>query len=210
MEIEYKFLLPSIPKESTLQGLAGEPCKIVQYYIHLPSALDCLDVKNLVKLNNEIKDLKSVSECRIRKSNDAYTLTLKGEPTGASRPEYEYSISEIVFSNILEASPPLGLIRKTRWKIPTILETELFWVEVDCFENPPNLCIAEVEVKNESKETYDTIYGIIQVLCKQFTIETFQDVTTNKAYKNKQLAVQADFFSSSSSSSSSSSLVKNG
>jgi CYTH domain-containing protein len=85
---------------------------------------------------------------RIRTAGDKGYLTIKGIPTGAARPEYEY---EIPFGEAVEMLATLcekPVIEKVRYKITF---GGLVW-EVDEFlgENQ-GLVVAEVELSNEGQ-----------------------------------------------------------
>ena len=85
---------------------------------------------------------------RIRVTNDAAYITLKGALTGISRSEYEYTIPLNEGSEILD-NFATSLIQKTRYNIEYAGHT---W-EVDVFTGDNSgLIIAEIELQNEDEQ----------------------------------------------------------
>jgi adenylate cyclase len=85
---------------------------------------------------------------RIRVTNDAAYITLKGASTGISRSEYEYTIPVNEGNEILD-NFATSLIQKTRYNIEYAGHT---W-EVDVFTGDNNgLIVAEIELQNEDEQ----------------------------------------------------------
>lgn len=87
------------------------------------------------------------STVRIRIEGGRAKLTIKGQPRGATRTEYEYGIPLHDAEELLELCER-PLIRKIRYRVP---HAGLIW-EVDEFEGQnEGLVLAEVELKDESQ-----------------------------------------------------------
>jgi adenylate cyclase len=85
---------------------------------------------------------------RVRVTNDAAYITLKGASTGISRSEYEYTIPVNEGNEILD-NFATSLIQKTRYNIEYAGHT---W-EVDVFTGDNNgLIVAEIELQNEDEQ----------------------------------------------------------
>jgi len=111
-EIERKFLVPALPKD-----LEKYPCsEIEQGYLCTEPVV------------------------RIRKSDDAYTLTYKG--TGLMvREEYNLPLTREAYAHLREKTDGRLIIKK-RYKIPY----GEYMIELDVFTSPtPGLWLAEVE-----------------------------------------------------------------
>lgn len=109
---------------------------------------------------------------RIRQSDDAYFLTVKGEGLIA-REELELPISADVFSDLQKKIEGL-FINKTRYYIPY----EKWTIELDCFHNEyDGLFIAEVEFASlEEAESFVPPHWF------------GEDVTQDRAYQNSQMS----------------------
>jgi adenylate cyclase len=85
---------------------------------------------------------------RIRVTNDAAYITLKGASTGISRSEYEYTIPVNEGNEILD-NFATSLIKKTRYEIEYAGHT---W-EVDVFTGDnTGLIVAEIELRHEDEQ----------------------------------------------------------
>lgn len=86
---------------------------------------------------------------RIRIIGDRGYLTIKGQATGRSRSEFEYTIPVADAREMLETLCVRPFIEKTRYKIS---QGDLIW-EVDEFAGAnQGLIIAEVELESEEQE----------------------------------------------------------
>lgn len=85
---------------------------------------------------------------RVRVAGDTAWLTVKGPTTGASRPEYEYTIPLEDAREMLDQLCPPPLIEKCRYKV----EHEGFTWEIDEFAGAnQGLVVAEVELDSEDQ-----------------------------------------------------------
>ena len=85
---------------------------------------------------------------RIRTVEDKGFITIKGKPTGITRPEYEYEIPVEDAQELLDTLCRQPLIRKKRYKIP---QGSVVW-EVDEFSGENDgLIMAEVELESEEQ-----------------------------------------------------------
>lgn len=145
MEIERKYLIKKLPK-----NLEQYPCRhIEQGYLNTEPVV------------------------RIRKSDDAYTLTYKGSGL-MCREEYNLPLNAASFAHLKEKIDGL-LIKKRRYLIPL---TGKLTIELDIFEGElAPLTFAEVEF-----ETVEDAQNFIPP-------EWFgEDVTFCKKYKNSSLS----------------------
>ena len=118
-EIERKFLVRGELPD-------GDDTQIVQGYLSL-------DLERIV---------------RVRIESGRATLTIKGKPTGISRPEFEYPIPEQDAVELLKLAVGQP-IEKTRRRIASGGST---W-EVDIFDGAnQGLVVAEIELQSESDE----------------------------------------------------------
>jgi CYTH domain-containing protein len=92
--------------------------------------------------------LQAGASVRVRASQDAGYLTIKGETSGATRAEYEYSIPLAHANELLDTLCIKPVIDKTRYRVEY---RGLVW-DVDEFagENA-GLVIAEVELESEGQ-----------------------------------------------------------
>ena len=91
--------------------------------------------------------LSSNPECtiRVRRTDDASTITIKGLNKGAVRTEFEYDIPTEDVEQLLHLFTEKS-ISKTRYPI----EFKGKWWEVDVFHDANNgLVVAEIELENE-------------------------------------------------------------
>jgi adenylate cyclase len=80
---------------------------------------------------------------RIRRSDDAAYITVKGPRSGISRAEFEYAIPEADAEEMLAKLCKTGLVEKTRYRVPY---AGMIW-EVDvCDGAAAGLVTAEVEL----------------------------------------------------------------
>jgi len=105
-------------------------------------------------------------EIRVRSKGEKYFLTLKGNGT-STRDEQEVTIDKKVFDMYLPHA--IASIRKTRMEVPYRGLT----AEVDAYHDR-DLITAEIEVHSPDKLNEIQSLGL--------------DVTSDKAYKNKNLA----------------------
>lgn len=145
MEIERKYLIEKLP-----QNLEQYPCKqIEQGYLNTDPVI------------------------RIRKSNDRYTLTYKGNGLMV-REEYNLPLDEASFLHLREKADG-RLIKKRRYLIPLAPK---YTIELDVFEGDlAPLMLAEVEFETEEE-------------AESFTPPTWfgEDVTFSTAYHNSTLS----------------------
>ena len=121
VEIEKKFLIKHIPYEQITYSQ-----KIKQGYI--------------------VKDRSKV--IRIRKKNNQYFITIKGNKIGLSRFEFEYSIPKKDGEILLNDFCKDGFIKKTRHYVTFKKHT---W-EIDEFhEENKGLIVAEIELRSENE-----------------------------------------------------------
>jgi CYTH domain-containing protein len=121
LEIERKFL---VADPTIVDGLAG--VAISQAYL--------LDDPTCV--------------IRVRRAGDRGFVTIKGEATGISRPEYEYEIPLVDADTILATMGPGRLVEKTRYHLQ---EGKIIW-EIDVFGGANSgLVVAEVELTDEKQ-----------------------------------------------------------
>lgn len=112
---------------------------------------------------------------RVRIAGDQAFLTLKGKAQGLSKDEYEYPIPMADAREMLEKHTVGRLVTKTRYSIPA---GPHIW-EVDVFSGHlSGLIVAEIELTAES-ELFDAPQWV------------GQEVSHNKAFKNKKLALAA-------------------
>ena len=109
---------------------------------------------------------------RVRIKDDKAYLTIKGKTQGISRAEYEYEIPQ---KDALEMKALSQFsVTKERYVIPA--GNHLFW-EIDIFkEENEGLIIAEIELPSENTQFEKPIW-------------IGEDVTTDKAYANSNLAL---------------------
>lgn len=108
---------------------------------------------------------------RVRLTDDAAYLTIKGATVGASRPEYEYTIPRKDARELLDGFCA-GVISKTRYKVA---HEGMVW-EVDVFHGDnEGLLLAEIELPTDDAA---------------FTLPPFvgDDVTGNVFYYNAYLS----------------------
>ena len=108
---------------------------------------------------------------RIRKADQNYILTVKG-PGRLSHEEFELSIDQEAYERLLKKCEG-RVIEKRRYKIPY----ERFTIELDIFQAPHKLEMAEVEFENEEEAlafTGPDWFG--------------EEVTYDKRYKNAYMA----------------------
>lgn len=119
MEIERKYLIKNLP-----ENLAQYPCKhIEQGYLNTAPVV------------------------RIRRSNDKYTLSYKGEGLMV-REEYNLPLTAEAFAHLKEKIDGI-LIKKCRYMIPY---AEKYTIELDIFEGElAPLILAEVEFETEEE-----------------------------------------------------------
>lgn len=158
MEIERKYTIKHIPK-----NLENYPCKVIEQAY-----------------------LNTAPVVRIRKSNDNYTLTYKGNGLMA-RKEYNLPLDEHSYKHLLEKADG-NIVSKKRYLIPleepqfndsyyATTKTELV-IELDVFAPPfAPLIIAEVE------------FSDIDMANAFIPPEWFdEDVTLNPEYHNSALS----------------------
>ena len=92
--------------------------------------------------------LQAGTSVRVRASHDKGYLTIKGESSGTSRPEYEYPIPLAHANELLDTLCIRPIIEKTRYRVEY---RGLVW-EVDEFDGEnQGLVIAEVELESEQQ-----------------------------------------------------------
>lgn len=155
MEIERKFTINKLPED-----LATYPhVKITQAYLCTEPVM------------------------RIRKQDNDYIFTYKGKGLMV-REEYNLPLTKEAFDKLLPKAEG-NIISKTRYQIPLKGDTcglsddaELL-IELDLFESPTNLIMAEVEFPDESS-----------ALAFKPPIWFDKDVTGNPAYHNSNMSKQ--------------------
>lgn len=119
---------------------------------------------------------------RIRRQNDNYILTLKGEGM-VKHPEYELPLSKEQYQNLCPKAEGY-VIKKRRYFIPYSYSGKEYTIELDIFEGDfEGLILAEVEFTSE-KEAADFIGP------KWF----LENVTFDKRYHNSFLAKHGNPF----------------
>lgn len=122
---------------------------------------------------------------RIRKQDDTYIFTYKGKGLMV-RQEYNLPLTREAFETLLPKAEG-HIISKTRYQIPlqntkksaSCPETEDLLIELDLFESPSHLIMAEVEFPDEESALTFT------------PPEWFdEDVTDNPAYHNSNMSKQ--------------------
>lgn len=109
---------------------------------------------------------------RIRQHGDQYIFTYKGQGL-MSREEYNLPLNQESFQHLLPKADG-NIIEKTRYKIP-IAGSDLI-IELDIFQKPKQLIMAEVEFPDEQTALAFT------------PPEWFgEDVTQNPAYHNSNM-----------------------
>lgn len=141
-------------------------------------------IKNEILMQEIIKDITPMlitqfylntdpeRTVRVRIKDDKAYLTIKGKTQGISRAEYEYEIPQ---KDALEMKTLSQFsVTKERYVIPA--GNQLFW-EIDVFkEKNEGLVIAEIELPSENTPFEKPIW-------------LGEDVTTDKAYANSNLAL---------------------
>jgi adenylate cyclase len=120
--------------------------------------------------------LSSVKErtVRVRQAGDTGTLTIKGVPVGATRPEYEYEIPADEAHEMIDHLCETPIIEKNRYRIP---HGDVTW-EIDEFLGVnKGLVVAEVELDSED-QTFERPGWI------------GEEVTANPKYLNANLVVR--------------------
>jgi adenylate cyclase len=120
--------------------------------------------------------LSSVKErtVRVRQAGDTGTLTIKGVPVGATRPEYEYEIPADEAHEMIDHLCETPIIEKNRYRIP---HGDVTW-EIDEFLGVnKGLVVAEVELDSED-QTFERPDWI------------GQEVTANPKYLNANLVAR--------------------
>ena len=114
---------------------------------------------------------------RIRKNGDTYTFTYKGSGM-MMREEYNLPLTAEAFAHLLPKADG-HIIRKTRYLIP--LAEDGLTAELDIFESPKQLIMAEVEFPDEKKAL-------------SFTPPAWfdEDVTNNPAYHNSRMSEESE------------------
>ena len=108
---------------------------------------------------------------RIRRHGDHYTFTYKGSGMMV-REEYNLPLTEEAFSHLLPKADG-KVIRKTRYKIPYTCNGQDLTIELDMFQSPTDLIMAEVEFPDEA--------SAMHFLAPDWFGE---EVTQNPAYHN--------------------------
>ena len=155
MEIERKFTIKQLPPD-----LATYPhVKITQAYLCTEPVM------------------------RIRKQDDEYIFTYKGKGLMV-REEYNLPLTKEAFDKLLPKAEG-NIISKTRYQIPLkgdacglSSDTELL-IELDRFESPTNLIMAEVEFPDEA--------SALSFIPPEWFDE---DVTEDPAYHNSNMSKQ--------------------
>ncbi len=151
-EIEVKYLVKKVPSET----INAPKEKIVQGYLH--------------RSHNGGNPKATI---RVRQLGNRGFITIKGEKTGISQPEFEYEIP-LQDAQELFALCESGLIEKTRYYIPHGQHT----IELDVFEGRHSgLILAEIELNSEDE---------------QFDIPNWFDINVSQdpAYTNAGLSQQ--------------------
>lgn len=121
-EIEVKYLV----KEMPVLDSSVKSEKIIQGYLHRSNGT-------------------SKATIRVRQLGDKGYLTIKGEKTGLSQPEFEYEIPLAEAQALFNLCEP-GILEKTRYYIPHGEHT----IELDVFGGKnTGLIVAEIELSSE-------------------------------------------------------------
>lgn len=112
---------------------------------------------------------------RIRRQDDKYFFTYKGEGL-MTREEYNLPLNQQAFEQLLPKAEG-HIIRKTRYQIP--VENSPLIIELDLFESPSQLIMAEVEFPDE-----ETANAFVPPAWFD------KDVTSNPAYHNSNMSKQ--------------------
>lgn len=87
---------------------------------------------------------------RVRKSGDSYYMTYKGKGL-LEREEYNLPLTKESYEHLV-AKADGNIIKKTRYKIPYKTESgEALVIELDIFDFPKDLVMAEVEFKTRQQ-----------------------------------------------------------
>lgn len=132
------------------------------------------DPKNFPKIEICQCYISTDPTIRLRKSNDEYILTVKGNGL-ISRDEFELPLNESQYKNLLSKAES-NFVEKTRYLVP--LENG-YTAEVDIYHNSlAGLITTEVEFPSE-------------IEMKNFIPPAWfgKDVSTSKAYKNTSLSI---------------------
>ena len=144
IEIERKFLIKHIPFNQI-----GYSHKITQGYI--------------------VSDEKKV--IRVRKKNDEFFITIKGNNIGISRFEFEYKIPEEDANDLFQNFCEIGVIKKTRHYVNF---RKHLW-EIDEFhDHNEGLIVAEIELHSEDEKFHIPDW-------------IFKEVTSESRYYNMNL-----------------------
>ena len=120
---------------------------------------------------------------RIRKQDDSYVFTYKGKGL-MTREEYNLPLNKDAFEKLLPKAEG-HVISKTRYQIPLkgsdagLADNCDLLIELDLFESPTNLIMAEVEFPDEESALAFTPPAWFD-----------KDVTNNPAYHNSNMSKQ--------------------
>jgi CYTH domain-containing protein len=179
LEIELKFLLDSLP-----EFIPTRIYDIEQIYLDKK----CFSNDSLRNIITDCGLFDDIAEIRIRKKTnlsnnnvDNYFFTIKTQGD-LTRGEYEVEISLEQYVKLQNDIKIVGNLTKRRY----IKELDGLKYEFDEYTNVHNgLIILEVELPNENF----VIGDIVQKICESFKITNIKDVTCDKKYKNKNLAM---------------------
>ena len=185
LEREIKILLKKSPNL-----IYDKKHKIEQTY------LDLADSKVLEKVKGVSPDYagfeKTFTEARVRRKDNTFYFTMKSEGD-LIREEFEMVIDKKLYLEFLELKS-LGTIVKTRYVQNVDLERR-YKFEFDIYEGKlEGLFILEVEynleVGEDEKEKHKWIEGMIRRKIVEYKEDELVNVTFDKRYKNKNLAVE--------------------
>jgi CYTH domain-containing protein len=179
LEIELKFLLDSLP-----EFIPTRIYDIEQIYLDKKCFSDDL-LRNIIADYGLFDD---IAEIRIRKKTnlldnnvDNYFFTIKTQGD-ITRGEYEVEISPEQYVKLQNEIKIIGSLTKRRY----VKKIDDLTYEIDEYTNVHNgLIILEVELPNE----HFVIDDIVRKICESFKITNIKDVTCDKKYKNKNLAM---------------------
>lgn len=162
LEIERKYLLRAAPSEAELAALGARATSLEQAYLRSTDEW----VRRVRRVDSE--------------DGTRYVETRKRERAGIVRDEVESDITAAEYASLLaDADPARRVIRKVRHVIPYRAWT----LELDVFSAPPGLVLLEVEL--DDPDEVPELPSVIKAL-------VVREVSTEPAYTNHQLALDAD------------------
>lgn len=162
LEIERKFLVKRMPKLSSLPSY--QVVEITQHYLRVP-----MDEENLDDDHQQLRIRK-----RVHHDHATYYRTEKVRISDLVRQEIEQKISRETYCSLKSfCDPTRKPIRKRRYCFT--YNNQHF--ELDEFQNPPSLCLLEIELTEENDEV--TLPPFLKVV---------REVTGDPHFSNRHLA----------------------